>query len=292
MRYPERYPDFKKVKKMLPQPELIEIFPDFKLDVLHTAGQKPALVFIHGGLGNLWNHYAQFSHFYQRQEILAYSLAGNGNSDQHIKHSLQTHIDDLKNLLTLYEIQRPILCGWSYGTALVLEYSKKHPVDGLIFTGGAAFGMTPAWELPMMKIILFLRLYKIIPGGPFMKQLASWAVLHPNSPDRLLDEVLKTNPFPRRRSAWKTVVDDFWNYDGRENLDRIQVPSLVVHGPADRIVPIERAKKTAEMLPRCKFIRLSGTGHAAPVERYDRYNQFIEYLIQGSHTFGRSQSTL
>lgn len=276
------YAPLREVRSTLPEPILIEVRPELRLETLHADGPPPALLFLHGGLGNLWDPYLQLYHFHRKRELVTYSLAGNGGSDDREVHSLRGHVQDLGNLLRILELDRPILVAWSYGVALALEYAKQHPARAMMLTGGAAYGMTPAWEYPFLKLMTALRLYRFIPGGWVMQPLAKLAAFHPDSPDELVREMLQANPLPRRRSAWQMVTNAFWGYDGRDGLQGIRCPVYVAHGPADRIVPIERARETADLLPKGQFFRLEDSGHAAPVEQAEYYNQLLERLIAAS----------
>lgn len=278
-RVDRRQPSLREVQSTLPEPALIKVRPGLQLETLHVDGPPPALVFLHGGLGNLWDPYLQLYHFHDQRELLTYSLAGNGRSDDREVHSLHGHVQDLASLLRVLGAGEPILVAWSYGVALALEYAKEHPVRAMMLTGGAAYGMTPSWEYPFLRLMVALRLYRFIPAGWVMRPLAKLAAFHPDSPEELVREMLRANPLPRRRSAWQTVTNAFWGYDGRAGLEKIHCPVYVAHGPADRIVPIERARETAERLPRGRFFRLEKSGHAAPVERAERYNQLLERLI-------------
>ena len=51
--------------------------------------------------------------------------------------------------------------------------------------------------------------------------------------------------------------------DIRDVLPTVRVPSLVLHGREDRIVPVEVAKYTARRLPSARFVELPGVGHLA-----------------------------
>lgn len=56
---PAGYISFDRVRTTLPEPEPDEIFGGITLSALHLSGPAPALVFVHGGLGSLWNPYPQ-----------------------------------------------------------------------------------------------------------------------------------------------------------------------------------------------------------------------------------------
>lgn len=277
---PEGLPALQEARQRLPRPELVPVRPGLRLETLHLPGPPPALVFIHGGLGNLWNPYPQLLYFHGKRELVSYSLAGNGRSDDGERHTLEGHVADLADLLETLGVGEAVPVGWSYGTALALEYAKAHPVRGLMLTGGGACGLTPGWERVALRLILALRLYRVLPREAFLKRLGQEAAFHPETPDAVVDEMIRANPLPRRRSAWQTVTDAFWGYDGRPGLEAITAPALVVHGTADGIVPLERAQETARLLPNGEFCELERAGHTAPVERPRVYNWLLEALVE------------
>ncbi|MFB6351024.1 MAG: alpha/beta fold hydrolase [Bradymonadaceae bacterium] len=240
------------------------------LETLHLPGPSPAIVFVHGGLGSVWNPYPQLHAFDGRRELVTYSLAGNGESTAPEEQTLQAHVADLHSLVAELGLEAPLLHGHSYGVAIALEYAKRHPIHGLVLHGGADHGMTPAWERALLKLFMALRLYRLPTDKALMRQLAERVGVHEATPRAVIEDFLKTNPTPQRRSAWETVTEAFWGYDGRDDLDRIEAPALVIHGPADGVVPAGLARETAERLPRGHFHLLSRTGYRRGWSRYRR----------------------
>ena len=51
----------------------------------------------------------------------------------------------------------------------------------------------------------------------------------------------------------------------RKLLESVQVPTLVIHGDADPLIPVEGGIDTAETIPGAKLIVMEGMGHALPV---------------------------
>ena len=54
-----------------------------------------------------------------------------------------------------------------------------------------------------------------------------------------------------------------------EALGRLTVPTLVVHGDADRLVPIEAGRATADAIPGARFEVVEGMGHDYPPQVWD-----------------------
>jgi pimeloyl-ACP methyl ester carboxylesterase len=56
-----------------------------------------------------------------------------------------------------------------------------------------------------------------------------------------------------------------------EALGRVRVPTLVLHGDADRLVDPSGGRRTAEAVPGARFVLLEGMGHDYPPEYWDRW---------------------
>lgn len=55
--------------------------------------------------------------------------------------------------------------------------------------------------------------------------------------------------------------------DYRATSASIRVPTLIVHGTEDSVVPIAKAKEMAERIPDARFVEIADCGHAPPLER-------------------------
>lgn len=62
-----------------------------------------------------------------------------------------------------------------------------------------------------------------------------------------------------------------------EELSKVKVPTLVIHGNVDPLVPIEGGKDTANSIPDAKFVVIEGMGHSFPTEVVP---QLLQELLQ------------
>jgi pimeloyl-ACP methyl ester carboxylesterase len=60
-----------------------------------------------------------------------------------------------------------------------------------------------------------------------------------------------------------------------EALRSVTLPTLVVHGDADRLVPLEYGRKTAAVVPGARLEIVEGMGHDYPPHYYDRLVELI-----------------
>ncbi|MFB6203526.1 MAG: alpha/beta fold hydrolase [Candidatus Nanohaloarchaea archaeon] len=269
---------FSQVREELPDTRRVEVSGGVELEVLHLEGGSPALVFVHGAMGSLWNPYTLLDRFHGDREMVSYSIAGNRGSDAPPEQSLDEHVRELKEMLEELEIERPVLHGHSYGSTISLEYAKKHDVSGLIIHGGGSHGLMPSWERPLVDLCSALRLYRFGPCRWLMRKLAVRAAVEERT--ERIEDFLQTNSVPTRRSAWRTVRESFWGYDGREDLEEVDVPVLVIHGREDGIVPLEVAEKTVELLPEGRLEVLEDSGHVGFVEQPDLYSELVEDFLE------------
>jgi pimeloyl-ACP methyl ester carboxylesterase len=64
-------------------------------------------------------------------------------------------------------------------------------------------------------------------------------------------------------------------YEAGCEVERIETRSLVVHGDADLIVPVENGRRLAARLPNAEYVELPGRGHNLPLEDPDTLNALV-----------------
>lgn len=194
------------------------------LQTAYSPGKSPAIVFVHGGLGSRMNWSLQWQFFQARgQEILAYDLAGHGESGRYGRYSIGRHRRDLNRLLQHFNIHHPILCCHSYGVPIGLEWANRHAATALIAIGGGTHNLTPWWEVPIIKLFAIggHRLYHWQPIQEMMRSFTS---------DEQLAEFYALNNFPSDAHPYE-AIEAFWGYDGRHYA--LKCPVTVITGGND-----------------------------------------------------------
>jgi non-heme chloroperoxidase len=76
-------------------------------------------------------------------------------------------------------------------------------------------------------------------------------------------------------------IHEFSEVDYTEDLRRIRVPTLVIHGDDDQIVPIEASgKRSAELVPGARLKIYAGAPHGLPVVCADQLNRDLLDFIR------------
>lgn len=276
-------PSLGSVRERLPDTTAVAIDTETQLETLHVPGDGPALVFVHGGLGSLWNHYLQFDAFRNEREIVAYSLAGYGQSSSPPVRSPFDHATQLRALLDELGVDDIVLCGWSYGAAVALEYATEWPVSGVVLSNGADHKLTPWWEQPFVNGALASGLYQLFRGERLPKIFTRTQIFHDATSDSAVEKFLETQPLPLPRSSWE-VLRSFWGYDTSGQTHAVDAPTAVVHGRADRLVPATAAKRTAERIPEAVCCLFNRSGHAVMFEQPRRYNALLKLVVDAARS--------
>jgi pimeloyl-ACP methyl ester carboxylesterase len=65
----------------------------------------------------------------------------------------------------------------------------------------------------------------------------------------------------------------------RPPIERIDVPTLVVHGDADRVVPISNGRSIASRIPNAELVVLPGAGHYPYLEAPELFAEAVRAFL-------------
>jgi pimeloyl-ACP methyl ester carboxylesterase len=259
------------------------------LQVGHGPGNAPALVFLHGALGNRFNWRPQVEFCRERRwEWLAYDLAGHGQSSPSPRYSVGRHGRDLARLLERFAIREPLLCAHSYGVPIALEWARRRPVRGLLLIAGGTHELDPWWERPLMR--------SMGAAGRHLFRLPALQALNRRwigaAENPLLDRFCAESPIPVTAEPYRSL-EIFWGYDFRRRPAPAhwpRLPVLVLSGGRDPMFSLAMGEALAERFERGRHRHLPGAGHLLMVEQAEAVNAVIadwiaaEGLDQGRRT--------
>jgi pimeloyl-ACP methyl ester carboxylesterase len=106
-------------------------------------------------------------------------------------------------------------------------------------------------------------------GAPFLAEHAYWV-------EDWREQVARTYDLEAVRELGQIASkhDDY-----RATSASIQVPTLIMHGTEDSVVPIAKAKEMAERIPGARFIEIPECGHAPPLERPEAVTNTLLELV-------------
>jgi pimeloyl-ACP methyl ester carboxylesterase len=231
-------------------------------------------------------------------QLIRYDHRGTGLSDRvenwsrKNPYSIVDMARDAVAVLDALKIPQVHLIGLSMGGMIAQEVAASHPDRIASLTLLSTSGYITDPDLPSLKSSYFVSsLVKSIPllryrilGGEqnlIKERLAKIMAL---SSDEGLDikemsEVALYDMRKRRGVSFSAVLQhqaavtvSGSRYD---RLQTLNVPTLVVHGTADPLIPVEHGHKLAKIIPNADGLWLEGVEHAFPYPSMDKVNKAI-----------------
>jgi non-heme chloroperoxidase len=215
--------------------------------------------------------------------VIAHDRRGNGRSEQTWGgNNLDTYADDLAQLIEALDLEDAMLVGHSTGGGEVTRYVGKHGskrVSKLVLIGAIPPLMLRTDKNPgglPMSVFDGLRQGVVADRSQFLKDV-SIPFYGYNKPGAKVSEGVK-EAFWRiglQSSIVATYdcIKAFSETDLTEDLKKIEIPTLIIHGDADQIVPIEdSALLSAKILKNATLKVYPGGPHGLTVTMADQVN--------------------
>ena len=241
------------------------------------------LVLIHGASGSssAWWPYEKV--FEDKYNLLTYDIRGHGMSKKYPNYEdyeVKNFINDFEELLKHLNISKFILWSSSFGTLIARGYLKQHRenVLALIFTSTEDYREDEF----MLKIIrpflsLVTKIIKYLPSNPKPRGHVDYSKIH-NS-DKSIERNIADMRNTGFRAQFYTLKQSF--RPGQEHdLDKINVPTLVIHGEKDSLVPIENARSFENKIKNAEFVSIPNFDHDIHHNAVKEMSGAIESFIE------------
>lgn len=260
------------------------------------SGDGPALLFIHGLTGSQrnWAHLVEALNHDHR--VLAPDLFGHGASDKaRGDYSLGAHAGTLRDLLDLLGIDRVTMVGHSFGGGIAMQFWYLFPerVEHLVLVSSGGLGREVS---PVLRAAT-------LPGAEWVLPLiaSSWVRGRVEAVGRVL-----------ARGGWRASPDvtEMWRgFTSLADADTrraflattrgvidpggqtvtahdhlpmpIQIPTLVVWGTRDRMIPAWHATTAHEAMAGSRVVLFVGAGHFPHLDEPERFAEVLGDFMAG-----------
>ena len=222
--------------------------------------------------------------------VVAHDRRGHGRSSQVSSgNDMNGYADDLAALIEALDLRDVTLVGHSTGGGEVTRYIARHGsqrVAKVVLVAAVPPIMlkTPANPegLPM-EVFDGLRVGLVKDRSQFYKDLAMqfYGATRPgaNVSQGTLEQFWLWSMQAGLKNAYESIKA-FSETDFTDDLKKIDVPALVLHGEDDQIVPVKNsAKKSAKLIKGAKELYYPGAPHGITATHQDRVNSdLLEFL--------------
>jgi pimeloyl-ACP methyl ester carboxylesterase len=199
-----------------------------------------------------------------------------------VPYTLADMADDGAGLLDALEIDRAHIVGASMGGMIAQHVAARYSQRCKSLT--SIFSTTGNPKLPTAKPEA-LKALVTRPKSMEEEALVDHGVMlartigspgYPSDEDRLRDRTrasVQRSIYPEGPSRHLSAI--VADGDRREMLKEVSVPTLVLHGEDDPLVPVEGGRDTAAAIPGAKLKTIPGWGHDLPLELVDEVAEAI-----------------
>jgi pimeloyl-ACP methyl ester carboxylesterase len=255
-------------------------------------GEGEPILFVHG-LGGCWRNWLEnLPHFGRTHRAIALDLPGFGESPMPSwpidMPAYGRLIHDFCEKLGIDHVAA--LVGNSMGgfvsTEAVIERPERFDELVLVSAAGISFAESEGRRLEA-AVSLFEAGMAFMAGPRRLwlnrdrgRQFAFGRVFH--YPNRVRPELLQEQMEPGLRApGFADAIRAIGGYDTRHRLPEIEIPTLVVWGLNDHVVPVEAAIGYHRLVPESRLELFERTGHVPQMERPMRFNALLDSFIAG-----------
>ena len=204
--------------------------------------------------------------------VITYDRRGFGRSSKATEgYDYDTFAADLKTVLDTLDLRDAVLVGFSMGTGEVGRYLGTYGSERVakaVFLGSLEPYLLQADDNPEgVPQSVFDGLFAAVQADLyafFTQFFAGFFNTDEFLGNRLSQEALEANQqLAYNASPYASVwAQPTWLTDFRGDIEKIDVPALIVHGTADNILPVDATgRRFAQALPTATYVEIEGAPH-------------------------------
>jgi len=241
-------------------------------------GEGPAVLLVHGLGFNRDRWSAQVQAFDAAGfQVVTFDLRGCGDSDMPAAaYDIATLSADVESIREDLGLESFGLIGHSLGGMVALDYTLKHPdrVRTLALASTTCHNGRRASALGSTISKLSDLGFDAAMADPQISAeiealCASVSIYVPAIIEPL--KRITAEPNRARSLQWRATVG--WSVRGR--IGEIGCPTLVMHGLADMLMPLQAGQRLHEGISGSRWVAVPGAGHNLPVKRPDEFNASV-----------------
>ena len=255
------------------------------------SGEREPTVFVHGLSGQWQNWLENIPRVAQERRTLALDLPGFGltpePADRITIPGYGRFVDAFCERLELGPVA---MVGNSMGGYVAAEVAIQFParVSRLVLVSAAGISSAATVRAPILtaaRVVKAVLTYsaarhRTVAARPLSRHLfLSLVARHPRllKPDLVYEAFFKGVGKPGFDDALRASLD----YDFRERLSDVSVPTLIVWGEEDSIIPVRDANEFERLIPDSRKVVMRDTGHVPMAERPQAFNDLLmEFLAE------------
>jgi len=250
-------------------------------------GEGEPLIMILGMANSLDTVRDQIPYFESEFQFILYDSRGTGRTDApDIPYTPKMMADDVAGLLDAINIEATHVRGVSLGGVMAQYFTLSYPervisliLSGTSFGGPNVIRNADASQSVQAVFDLSLTQEQRVRKAMEINVTSEYAE---KNPEFIEERVKSSLEYPRSPVGAKRFGELANIYDNYDRLKEIKVPTLIIHGDADQVSPVENARIMAERIPNTELVIFNNTGHLLVEAGDERYRVMVDFLRRHS----------
>ncbi len=239
----------------------------------------PAIVLLHGSNADLHTWQPWVDRLSDEYRIVRLDQIGHGLTGPSISgtYGLDDFHATINEVTAKLEIETFVLAGNSMGGWIAMDYAMKHPdrLEGLVLVdaGGADIQREGSGNLAFTIARLpgvGAAMSQLLPRSIVERSLSQSVSNQDVVTDERIDRYWELARYPGNREATRTRFSGSRVSFDAADISAVEVPTLVMWGDEDALIPVEAATWYDDLLPASTLVIYEGFGHLPQVELPDR----------------------
>ncbi len=229
-------------------------------------GEPLLLIMGIGYTSDMWYHVEP--DLAARYRVIVFDNRGVGKSDTVPgPHLIPTMAADAAAVLDAADVETAHVFGLSMGGYIAQEFALQYPqrVRGLILGGASCGGenAVPAkqevWDVARERLNM--------PPEKAVRALVPY-IYDPTTPQERIeiDMEIRLRTYPSAES-YNAQLEGILQWESFGRLGQLRMPTLVIHGEHDQLVPPENGRRLADMIPGAKLEMMPNASHMFTTDR-------------------------
>jgi len=259
--------------------EYIEVEKNVHLHITDAGEGRPIVLIPGWPLSDEMYEYQYNDLIDHNFRVIGITLRGFGRSSKpYGAYNYDVHALDIKRVLDQLDIEDATLCGFSMGGAIAVTYVSLYRsmhVSKLALAGAA----TPSWtqrddfpyNIPKSDVDDLITLNNT--DRP--KLLSNFAKIFSATETSLNEGIgnwLTAINLSASSYATGKCLMALRDTDLRNDLMKIEIPTLILHGRKDKICSFDLAEQTQKLIPNAQLVAFEHSGHSLFLEETDKFN--------------------
>jgi len=245
-----------------------------KIRYLESGGTDRNIVLVHGlgASAERWEYVIPL--FNKHFRVIVPDLIGFGQSDKPlVDYTTDFFSNFLGNFFDVINIKNANIIGASLGGQIAVNYASKNQdvIEKMVLVSPSGI---MKHSTPALDAYVLAALYPDKEGAKNAFKMMAGPTKE--VPEKIIDNFVHRMHLPNAKMAFMSTILGLKSAEIiTKKLKEISIPTLIVWGEKDVVIPIKYAESFVSNIQDCRFFKMNGSGHTPYVDQPSKFAEVV-----------------